>query len=207
MMNKRFCLIIVCAISFACLQAGKLEDAYANIEKAYSDLTSWQSVIVQTNYFFQQKTTLKSQGNFYYQTNQVAIHYTKPAPQSIIIKDGGITIYDKSSKTAVKSRLESSVQSLNPITIVKTYWQISGKTLLSEKNNKTQIRLKPREDKRISEITFTMDNGSGFITSLFYKDIGGNTVSMDFTGIKANKTIPASVWNLKLPKDIKIINR
>jgi outer membrane lipoprotein-sorting protein len=206
-MIKQYFVIILFLLSCAFLPADQLADTYAKMEKAYAGLTSWQASLNQTNYFAQPQTTLKSLGNCYYKTNKVAIYYTKPGIQSIIVSDGKVTVYDKASKTVFKSALTSSVQSLNPVEIIRSYWQRSAKSVISSRNGKTQIKLIPKADKQLKEVSFTLNDTDGYITSLSYKDLQGNTVTLSFGNMKINKSIPASVWKLNLPKDTKVISR
>jgi outer membrane lipoprotein-sorting protein len=71
----------------------------------------------------------------------------------------------------------------------------------------THIMLFPKADKQIKEISFILDEVSWLITSLTYKDAQGNTVTLSFDNMKINKPIPAGVWKLNLPKDVRRLER
>jgi outer membrane lipoprotein-sorting protein len=207
LMIKPLFSVIIFLLFSAFLGAGTLEDSYAKMEQAYAGLTSWQATLNQTNYFAESQTTLKSLGNCYYRNSKVAIYYTKPAVQSILIAEGKVTVYDQASKTALKSALTSSVQSLNPVEIIRSYWQKSKQSIVSSDKGKTHIKLIPKSDKMLKEVNFTLNDADGFITSLSYKDQQGNVVTLDFSKLKINQTIPASIWKLSLPKGTRILNR
>lgn len=192
-------LIILCNV----LTASPIEVAYNKMLNSYSRLNSWQAVINQTNYFVQTKTSLKSSGNFYFQKGKIAIRYNKPNEQRMLIQKGIVTIYDKSSNSYMKTELVSAVQSLNPAEIVKSYWQKSDNTVMSSTRESTVISIKPKKDEQIKEIKATIANKSGYITRFVYTDIQGNTVTISFTGMKVNKAIAASVWNLNIPANAK----
>jgi outer membrane lipoprotein-sorting protein len=179
------------------------DHAYSSMQKAYSGISTWQAGVTQTNYFVSAKTTLKSQGNCYYKKDNFAIHYTKPSVQAIIVAGGKVTVYDQASKTVLTSALSSSIQSLNPVEIIRSYWQKSDWRLLDSRKNVTHIMLFPKADKQIKEISFILDEVSWLITSLTYKDAQGNTVTLSFDNMKINKPIPAGVWKLNLPKDVR----
>jgi outer membrane lipoprotein-sorting protein len=196
-------LIMLCGV----LQADKVETTYQQMLKAYSNLNSWQAVISQTNYYVQTKTTLNSTGTFYYQKGKAAIRYNKPNEQSLIIQNGTVKMYDKSSNTVIKSRLVSAVQSLNPVEIVKTYWQKSDKTVIQSTEQSTILSIKPKADEQIKEIKATVGTKSGYITKLVYLDMQGNSVSIAFSKLKINKPIPASVWKLNYPKTAKVFEQ
>jgi len=196
-------LILFCGL----LQADKVETTYQQMLKAYSKLTSWQAVINQTNYYIQTKTSLNSNGTFYYQKGKAAIRYNKPNEQSLIIQNGALTMYDKGSNTVMKSHLVSAVQSLNPVEIVKTYWQKSDKAVIQSTEQSCILSIKPKADEQIKEIKATVATQSGYITKLVYIDKQGNSVSIAFTKLKVNKAIPASVWKLNYPKTAKVFEQ
>ena len=181
------------------LFADKVNDTYQQMLKSYAKLSSWQSVINQTNYFSQTKTSLKSSGNFYYEKGRIAIRYNKPNEQIMVVQKGEVTMYDKASNTALKSKLVSSVQSLNPVEIVKTYWQKSDKKLLKSVDNSTVLSIKPISDAQIKEIKVNIDSGTGYIAKLVYTDKQDNTVTITFSKMRINKPISAAVWKLNIP--------
>lgn len=204
---KFFSITIILILLSSILQADKVEDIYQKMLKSYTKLSSWQAAISQTNYFGQTKTTLKSSGTFYYQKNKVAIYYNKPNQQSLLVQNGTLTMYDKASNTAMKSHLVSAVQSLNPAEIVKTYWQVSDKTILQKTELNTVLSIKPKSDEQIKEIKTTVLNKTGYITNLVYIDKQGNSVAISFSKLKVNKPIPAAVWKLKIPKNAKVFEQ
>lgn len=201
-------LIIVCMLLLnGLLLADKVEDTYQQMLKAYAKLTSWQSVINQTNYYSQAKSSLKSSGNFYFQKGKISIRYNKPNEQILLIQNGTLTMYDKSSNTAVKSTLITSVQSLNPVEIVKTYWQKSDKKLLKSVGIYTVLSIKPVADPQIKEIRVNIDSKTGYISNLVYIDKQDNSVSIAFSKMKINKPIPAAIWKLNIPKTTKVFEQ
>jgi outer membrane lipoprotein-sorting protein len=204
---KHFIIFLLLILSANLLLADKVEDSYQQMLKAYGKLSSWQSVINQNNYYAQTKTNLKSSGNFYFQPGKIAIRYTKPGIQFLIVKNGYVTIYDKSSNTAMKSKLISSVQSLNPVEIVKTYWQKSEKKLLSVDGIVEFISIKPTSDPQIKEIKIRIDSTTNLITKLIYTDKQNNTVAIEFANLRINKVIPASIWDITIPKNATVLEQ
>jgi outer membrane lipoprotein-sorting protein len=207
MIIKHLTLILILLLLCNLVYADKLNDSYQQMLKSYAKLNTWQADINQTNYFAQTKAKLVSSGTFYYQKNTVSIRYQKPNEQALLIKDGMVTVYDKSSKTAVKSQLISAVQSLNPVEIVKTYWQKSEKSFLQSKDGIDTISLKPSKDNQVKELIVSLDSKTGYVTKLVYKDNQDNSVSLAFSKMKVNKPIPATAFKLVLPKDVKLIQR
>lgn len=204
-MNKILVIFIVLLLWAGLLFADKLNDSYNKLLSSYGKLSSWQANINQSNYFSQTDATLSSTGVFYYRKNRVAIRYHQPGEQVLLVRDGKITVYDKSARSAVRTTLTSSLQSLNPAEIVKAYWQQSKKTLVSSSDGNTCISLQPGANSQAREIRFTMKDKSGFINRLSYTDTAGNTVTVRFSGIKVNPSIPDRIWQLNLPKDVKLM--
>ncbi len=202
---KLICLALIFMTCSALLHADRLQDSYNKMLATYAKVNSWQAAITQSNYFAQSQSTLKSSGTFYFQRGKVAIYYTKPQVQYLLVTDGKVTIYDQAARSAMRSGLLSSVQSLNPVEIVKTYWNASQKSLVQSVQGTTAILLKPKSDKQIKEITVTLQNSTGYVKKLSYRDISGNTVSLSFTSGKVNQAIPKKIWNLPIPKSVKVL--
>ncbi len=196
-------LLLISAAGF--LRADKAGDAYQKMLAAYGKVSSWQASLAQINYFADSKATLTSAGRFYYQKNRLAIRYSKPGEQVLLVSGGKVTIYDKASRAAVKSDLSSTVQSLEPVGIIKSYWQNSTRQLLKSDPGFTSVQLKPKGDPQISRISFTLSNKTGYVTKLTYVDLAGNSVTVAFSGLKVNKAIPASVWKLNLPPGVQVM--
>jgi outer membrane lipoprotein-sorting protein len=207
MTDKILIVLLFLIFSAGLLAANTLDSSYDRMISAYDSLNTWQAFIFQTNYFAQSKAELNSTGNFYYQKGNIAIRYDKPSEQVLLVKDGKITFFDKSSNTGVKMDLNSSVQSLNPVQIIKNYWQKSEKSVSDSSENSISISLKPKSDKQINQINFTLDYSTGYVNQLTYVDKQGNSVSVAFSKIKVNKQIPANVWKLDLPPGTSIIER
>ena len=204
---KTLLMLLAGMLLISALQAVTLDEHYQNMLSAYGRLNTWQAELSQTNYFSQSKAKLTSNGTFYYQKGAISIRYHKPNEQFLLIKDSLVTIYDKSSNIVVKSGLLSSVQSLDPVEIVKTYWKSADKTLLNSSGKQVVILLKPKSDKQIKEILVTLDSQTSYVNKLSYTDLQGNSVEVAFYKMQINKPIPASAWKLDIPPGAQIIER
>ena len=207
MMNKPIFLALLLLLAISLSGAQTLNERYLQMQKTYGRLSSWQAAIRQTNYFFDTKASLVSSGSFHYQKGRIDIRYAKPSEQVLLVEAGKVTVYDASSNTVIKSRITTDLQSLDPVQIIKTYWQKSEKKLLSSKDAKAVIKLRPKNDKQLKELIFTLNSKTGYVMALTYTDTGNNSVTIEFTSIKVNKTIPASVWKLDIPKGAQVIER
>jgi outer membrane lipoprotein-sorting protein len=208
MNTKKFTILLVLFCwSLVILHALPGDRTYEKMVSTYGKLTSWQADLIQTNYFKQTKTSLKSTGTIYFQTSRLAIRYAKPNEQALVITGGKLTMYDKTNNTVLKSSLDSAVQSLNPVEIVKSYWQKSARVVLKDSKRFTTLQLKPKADKQAKVIEFTVDNLTGLITALSYTDPAGNSVSFAFSNLKSNHKIPAKVFQLTYPKTAQIFEQ
>lgn len=207
MKTKTILLGIVSLLVLTAMPAVTLNEHYQKMLSAYAKLNTWQAELSQTNYFKEADTSLKSSGAFYYQKGEVCIRYHKPNEQVLMIRDKRVTVYDKSSNIVVKSALITSVQSLDPVEIVKTYWKSSEKTLSSDTGKQAVISLRPKSDKQIREILVTLDSRTGYVNKLSYTDPQNNSVEIAFTKMQINKPIPASVWKLDLPPGVQVFER
>lgn len=195
-------LLALFSLSFAAVKA---EAQLDSLVKKYGELTSWQAVINQTNFFKQSDTTLHSEGNFYWQKGKLCLRYSKPQEQVLLVKDGTVTVYDKSAQTAVRTALSSDLQSLDPIAVVKNYKQYSEISSFQTANGYTTYLLKPTDDPQVKEIRIRISPRTNYIDQFSYVDRQGNKVTLEFKNLKINSAIPASVWKLQLPKGVQLI--
>ncbi|MFO7659296.1 MAG: outer-membrane lipoprotein carrier protein LolA [Candidatus Cloacimonadaceae bacterium] len=202
---KILLITVVFLLGLTALQSVNLDESYGKMLAAYGKLNSWQAEIRQTNYFKDSETTLNSTGNFYYQKGRIAIRYDKPNEQYLLVQDGRVTVYDKSARTAVRTKLTAQVQSLDPVQIIKTYWEGSEKTIVAGKNNQLTITLVPGLDKQVKKLVFNLDSRTGYVNQLSYTDAQDNSVGLSFIKTKFNQKIPDSVWKLPIPPNVKIM--
>ncbi len=205
MKNKNILITIVLLLVLTVLQSVSLDESYSKMLAAYAKLTSWQAEIRQTNFFKDSQTTLNSTGSFYYQKGRIAIRYDKPNEQFLLVQDGMVTVYDKSAQTAVRSKLTAQVQSLDPVQIIKTYWEGSEKTIIAGKNNQLTITLVPKQDKQVKKLVFNLDAQTGYVNQISYTDLQENSIGLSFIKTKFNQKIPDSVWKLPIPSNVKIL--
>jgi outer membrane lipoprotein-sorting protein len=202
---RLFPIIIALIIIISTPLTAKTNANISKLLESYKKLNTWQATLSQTNYYKQSGTSLKSSGSMYFKQGSLAIRYTKPMEQALLVQDGKVTIYDKSANTVLKTRLQSAVQSLNPAEIISAYCQNSTITKLSSRDSVVTYSLKPLKDDNISEIRFSMYAKTGYVQQLTYFDKQQNYVKLEFTKMKVNQPISPSVWKLSLPKNVRVL--
>ena len=199
--------IVAMLFSITALSATPADDLYQKMISAYGKLNSWKAVINQTNKFQQSNSTLKSTGTFYYQRGKLAIRYNKPNEQQLVIQNGKLEIYDKSNNTVYKSTLDSAVGSLNPVEIVKSYWAKSSHAITGTAKGFSTLKIIPRQDPSIQDITLKVETSTGYIHQFQYTDKAGNSLNISFIKIKLNPSLPTAVFKLNYPKTAKIFEQ
>ncbi len=201
---KLVCLLLLAIIPIFATTPDAL---YDKINSSYNALSTWQASISQTNQYAQIKRSTTFTGKLYFQPGRLAIRFEKPHKQYMTVDKGLVTLYDSQSNTAIKSRIQPDFDKLNPVEILRYYWKLSTVRITSEKDGQVFVTLTPKKDKMITSLSATINLKSGYIQQLSYIDVSKNSVNYVFSNIKANAPIPASVWNLDIPKNAQIIEQ
>lgn len=206
-MNKIKLLVSAFLMLSMSLQAIGKDALYKKLWDAYGSISSFQAAVKQDNYFAQIKKTISYNGNIYSTKGRMVIRFEKPNFQRLMISGGMVDLYDASSKTVFRSRMQPEFGKMNPVEILQHYWKKSAVTVSAEKGNISQVKLKPNSDPVIVELTAKINHKSGLVESLGYTDANGNRVSYTFSGIKTNAKIPDSVWNYTYPKNVQVVQQ
>ena len=206
-MNKIKLIGLIFLLITASLQAISKDALYKKLVDAYSGISSFQASVKQDNYFAQINKTISYTGNIYSNPGRMVIRFEKPNFQRLMVSGGMVDLFDSSSKTVFRSRMQPEFGKMNPVEILQHYWKKSTVTLLGSKGNLSDVSLKPFSDPVIVTLTATINNKTGLVQSLGYTDANGNRVSYTFSGIKTNGKIPDSVWQYTYPKDVQVVQQ
>nr|MDK2850236.1 hypothetical protein [Candidatus Cloacimonadota bacterium] len=194
--------LFVCCLLFAKTPAEiqtKLLERYGSIQTFSADLK-------QSNYFSQLDQRIVYEGKIYFQPPRMLISFDKPTLQRLIVYQGKAELYDGSSSTLFISDIQPEFIKMNPIELLQLYWEQSKVEILGTQDGLVQIRLIPQSDPLIQELTASLEEATGIVRELSYKDHSKNTVSYSFSKITFNKPIPAQVWDFHYPEDTQIIH-
>lgn len=203
-MKKIKLLIIMC---FGLLWAQSTTELHNKLNARYEGLQSFQAEVKQTNYFSQIKKSIVYHGKLYFIPGRMVMHFEKPSVQRLHVSSGTAELFDAASNTLLRSKMLPEFGKMNPVEILQHYWSKSEVSIVSSEKNITNLRLIPQKDPMIKELNAKVDATSGLVHSLGYSDASGNTVTYQFSNIRTNQSIPASVWSFSYPKDVQVISQ
>jgi len=183
------------------------EALYQKIAKTYGSLSSFQAVIKQDNYFAQLDKSITYHGNIYFTKGRMVIRYNKPYFQRLSVSGGIVELYDSQSNTVFRSKMRPEFGKMNPVEILQLYWKKSTVNIQQGKGNLVNVFLKPFDDPVIVSISAVVNSESGIVQSLTWTNRNSDKVTYNFSSIKTNAKIPASVWQYTYPKDVQVVEQ
>lgn len=195
--------LLLCSLLFALTPA----ELRQRINSQYDGLQSFEAKVQQINYYSQLQRKIEYSGKFYYGPGRMLMHFDSPHVQRLEIKNGKAELYDAASQTLLKTSIQSQYAQLNPVEILRLYWDKSKVSIIHEDKTFSTLKLIPTKDPLIKELTAKIESKSGIIHSLKYSDPANNTVEYRFSGIKRNQDIAAKLWQFTYPKNTQIIEQ
>ena len=183
------------------------EALYQKIAGTYGSLSSFQAVIKQDNYFAQLNKSISYEGNIYFTKGKMVIRYNKPYFQRLSVSGGIVELYDSQSNTVFRSKMRPEFGKMNPVEILQLYWKKSTVNIQQGKGNLVNVFLKPFDDPVIVSISAVVNSESGIVQSLTWTNRNNDKVTYNFSSIKTNAKIPASVWQYTYPKDVQVVEQ
>lgn len=187
------------------VSATDLDLFYKQVCEKSDSISTLKADITQVNEFSISKTKIQSVGKLYYKPGNLVLEYSKPSVQKLVIKGSSMLVYDKDSKTVLKTKNNLGIS--NPLQLVDHYWEKSQKRLISEDSVMIRIRLMPAEGEHVKKIEAAFTISGKMLKELAYWDESGNLVKYRFQNIRTNTTIPSSKWNFVIPSGTKVIQR
>ncbi|MGB4260862.1 MAG: outer membrane lipoprotein carrier protein LolA [Candidatus Cloacimonas acidaminovorans] len=183
------------------------EALYQKIAKTYGSLSSFQAVIKQDNYFAQLDKSITYHGNIYFTKGRMVIRFNKPYFQRLSVSGGIVELYDSQSNTVFRSKMRPEFGKMNPVEILQLYWKKSTVNSQQGKGTLVNVFLKPFDDPVIVSISAVVNSESGIVQSLTWTNRNNDKVTYNFSSIKTNAKIPASVWQYTYPKDVQVVEQ
>lgn len=205
-MKKSIFVLLALLAAMTAAHAQSSSELYTKLQSAYKNLSSFQAGVQQSNYYPQLKKTITYSGKIYFTPGRMLMSFDKPGKQLLKIDSGQVELYDASSNTLFQSAVQPQFGKMNPVEILQLYWTKSTVSVTSQTKTAASVKLVPKQDELVSFLTATLNPSSGIVSKLSYTDKSGNSVTYNFSGIKLNGQIPASVWNQSYPKGVQIIN-
>jgi len=189
------------------LSAISIGELRRQINKSYGALKTLQAEVTQTNYFRQLDRKITYQGKIYYSAERLLIDFDRPHRQRLAIDNYRVHLFDAQTNTVFKTKVLPDFNKLNPVDILRHYLSVSTVSITGHDRNSVSVLLIPNKDPLIKQINARIRRSDWIMEQLSYQDNGGNTVTYDFANIRINTTIPAAVWEFKLPPDTQVIEQ
>ncbi len=177
------------------------------IDKSYGTLKTWQADIIQTNYFRQLNRKITYHGRIFYGSERLLIEFSRPHHQRLSIDNSRVQLYDAQTNTVFKTKVLPEFGRINPVDILRHYWNLSTVSITKHDNKTVSVVLIPQNDPMIKKINTRIRRSDWIVEQLSYQDGGGNTVTYDFSNIRINAAISASVWEFRPPSDAQVIEQ
>jgi len=191
-----FLLIIVFSAN---TQELSLKKIYKDIVSEYEKIDTFQANFVQKNFWQEADISQESKGKIIYNSEKLLLAYSDPKGQKMFVDSTSVTVFDPNANQAmITHRTE---QSLRPIELIKNYWNISDKEILSRDPEKIIVSLKTENEQ---DIIIQIRNN--LVISFELSDNEKNSVSYNFENIEVNMIIPESIFNFELPGDVNLID-
>ncbi len=158
-------------------------------------------------------------GKLYYVKNgnepRLKVEITKPAPQSLLIDKGKLQFYQPNIKLVQETSLSghsSAVEQFmaigfgqSSVDLQKSYQvKFAGEETLDGQKT-AMLDLTPKSSTAgIKVFRLWMDEQKGIALQIKATETGGDYTLFKYTSIRLNSQIPANVFDLRLPPDVKV---
>lgn len=202
----RYVIYLTAVFMFAGLpilqaNAETAEESVLKIQAAYSNLKDVRGKFVQKNHMKDLGSTLSYSGNFIIKRPGRMKWIYKD--QEILIKDGIVLLYDKSQKSAYRSKFDRSTFGTTPVALLEDFGDITKEFDITVK--KGRLRLKPKNPMPgISFIEIEPSSDSTFpIKSFAIVDSTSNRIDITLKDVVQNTGISDSAFTVNLPIGVK----
>ncbi len=202
----KYLLSVLCLIILLPLAAINAAKVFADLEKSYEQITTFEAEFTQHNHWQELDTSLMSKGIIAYDKRNLLLSYTEPPGQKMLVEGTDISVYDTNAKQLYITSATGQNQQIRPINIIRYYWDISSHTV-SANDSVYIMELIPSDDAQVNTIKAKIDKKTMLIKEISYTDNAENTVTYVFSHLKLNKMIDKSIFNLNIPDDTNVIDQ
>jgi len=195
-------------------QKGGLEEFLGRVNRKLSSIETLSASFTQVREAGVAGQKMEASGKLYLdKPRKVLLDYVRPERQKFLVDGSDVTVYVPSlnqvQKYALSGRLETDQ--------LFVFWEPLSK--LEENFSMTQVRQKgtrlkyvelvPKDKKTwegLKRITLGIDPDLLLPTFIDVEEAGGDRVKMTLSGVKTNPKLDSSVFELKLPAGVEIID-
>jgi outer membrane lipoprotein-sorting protein len=222
-MNKIACLLL-CLVwlmpQASAQNTNNLDQVFAKIDEVAKTFQSVQANVERTHVTVIVNDKDVSSGKFYYvrqgQQPRVRLDLSAPAQQELLIDKGKLQIYYptlKQVQEAILGEHQDKVEMFMALGFgqssrdLKQNFTVSlaGEEMIDGKKT-TVLELKPKNSNMFQSVRLWMDPQKWVSVQIKTTEQGsGDYLTIKFSDIRINPRIPESTFDLRLPKDVKVL--
>jgi outer membrane lipoprotein-sorting protein len=199
-----------------------LDQVFAKMDDVAKNFKSTESNIERTHVTVLVNDKDIVSGKFYYTRKgkepRLKMDLTKPAPQILLVDKGKVRLYNPNLKQVQEGSFGSNSSTAEQFMALgfgqssqdlkKNYDVAQGGDETLDGKKMTVLNLKPKgSGMGLQTIKMWMDQQRWIAVQIQATEKGGDYGIYKFTNIKMNGSIPDSVFELKLPKDVTVLKR
>src|SRR5215831_15063753 len=219
-MKRAFCclsLVWLLAISANAQTTYTLDQVFAKMDEVAKTFRSVQADIERTHVTILVNDKDVASGKFYYEKRgnepRVKMELTKPMPQLLLVDKGKLQLYTPNTKQLQEGSLGDHKDLLEMFMALgfgqssqelkKNFDVTAGGEESLDGKKTTILDLKPKHS-GIKAVRMWMDEQKWVSAQLRVTENTGDYFLIKYANSKLNAAIPESVFDLKLPKDIRV---
>lgn len=176
----------------------KLENSYKNIQDARGNF-------MQTSYIKDLDKTQKFNGRFFIKGDKIRWQYSGEFSQVIYLSRDSLIIYDKAKKQAIQSSFSEEKYGQLPLALLSRMSVLDRDFEITQKSEKELILTPKLKMGNIRKIELTIIDENFPIKSMNITDNSGNTIKIEFFGVKINTNLRDSIFKFVPKKDDTIL--
>ncbi|MFO7895723.1 MAG: outer membrane lipoprotein carrier protein LolA [Candidatus Cloacimonadales bacterium] len=196
-LKSKILLLILLLPLLVMANEAKAEEFLRQISEQYDQISTFQADFIQSNSWTNMDQKLESSGKIYYDADNLILKYTEPEEQVMKIYQNEISIYQAANNRLMIS--ENKEISLQPLDIIRQYWEISDIHLI-EIPEGYSLKLQYPNGKVEANIRDWM------IYDIIIEDSSGNRVGYHFQNIEINQKLAADIFELPVDENSEIID-
>jgi outer membrane lipoprotein-sorting protein len=214
---------VICLFGFAqparAQNAFTLEQVFAKLDTVAKTFRSAQADTERTHVTVIVNDKDISSGKFYYvrqgKEPRVRLDLTKPAVQQLLIDKGKLQLYIPNLKQVQEASLGQHQDKVELIMALgfgqsseelKKNFSVSlGKDDMTDGRKATILELAPKNSTMFKSVRMWMDQEKWVSIRIDTTEASGDYMIVKFSNVRINPRIPNSVFDLKLPKDVRVL--
>jgi outer membrane lipoprotein-sorting protein len=198
---------------------GQLDEILNNMQKSAASINTIYARMEQLKRDRQIGGTEKYSGEIFFKhlgknNDKVCIKYSVPKGQTVWLIGDEIVLYQANIGQAIKTSRRSAAQKGDDLSFVATPYTSVPELRRQynivhsgEEQGMAKLDLTPKGKSSVKSLTLWVDQSSWLPTKYHIVEGNGNATTFTLSGLKTNGVIPNGNFEVKLPKDTKIIRK